>query len=156
MATYPPPSNNSDVFDTTTFTKPTISTLIPDGSLTIAKTNTLQTVLNNKLPFLFPVVNLGAKTANFTIASTDLGKMCCWTTTAVITVTLPSALGLPDGTWIGLSAVSANATARNQSVTPSGQTTLGTIIADVNTAAGGNGRIVIVMSDLWKYMAGLS
>lgn len=148
MATYAPPLNDIDIFDTTNFTNFLIP-IIPDNSLVVAQTDNLQTLLDGKMPLLFPSVYLGNKTA-FTLTSNYLNMMVSWTAQTAFTITIPTAVGKTNGTWLGLSSVSSTSTQRNQNVTPTGQTTLGAFIAEGSPRPAGNGVIIVCIDELWK------
>jgi hypothetical protein len=146
-------------FTGATITGITGSSTITDGSLTIAKTNGLQTALDSKqsidvsFGLLYRVRNGGTVTTSpQTLDATDWNKVVRFVVnsgvlTTGLTVRLPSTTNVPDGAWIGIS-VSSSATARQIQICDSaGNLALGAFNANVTTA--GNGKVMIVLGGAW-------
>jgi len=154
-------ANNSNQIATTAYVDNAVSSVVPvilDNSLTIAQTNNLQTTLNAKMPFLFPVIRVGSgatQTAAFSLDSSHYNKMVSWITSAAITITIPSPVGVPDGTWMGLNAVSSVATVYAQNiVVVSGQNTIGQMNAtSATTSSGGSSHLLICIGGAWRCMS---
>jgi hypothetical protein len=134
------------------------SSTIADGSLTIAKTNGLQTTLNNKMPLLFPVARIASgvvQTTHFSLNSSHYNKMIFWLSGASLTISVPSPIGVPDGTWMGLTTVSNGSTTYSMTITPvSDQNSLGQFNATNSASgAGGGTKSMVCISGAWRWFS---
>jgi hypothetical protein len=136
----------------------TASSTIADASLTIAKTNGLQSALNLKqninatYGLLQSTRNIGAVSATVILATTDFGKIVRFTTSAARQVNLPSLTNVPDGAWVGISCASTT-TVSAISIFDSAGTSqiLGSFNANLTTA--GNCKWLMVLGGGWVAMA---